>query len=234
MDSGSTLSSTPPMSTSNFGLISNMTSSSRIRVSSGVIEVTSQDVVASPDSEDGAFISKLPNELLFKVFLANSEKYLTLEKDLVRELDNSPRAAFKSITDNSQHARAASQVCRRWREVTLAASALWGRVLDTHTMPPLWFEEVLHRSGSAPLIVVSVSTRGPSNDPYSQANIRLLLQPDVLNRLEVFHVYGVREPQASPLWLSPNKGPSDEVIRLFGRSRETIAVHLIVVAFFIR
>ena len=176
------------MSTSNFGLIPNMTSSSRIRVSSGVIEVTSQDVVASPDSEDGAFISKLPNELLFKVFLANSEKYLTLEKDLVRELDNSPRAAFKSITDNSQHARAASQVCRRWREVTLAASALWGRVLDTHTMPPLWFEEVLRRSGSAPLIVVSVSTRGPSNDPYSQANIRLLLQPDVLNRLEVFHV----------------------------------------------
>ena len=149
-----------------------------------------QDAAASLSLDDTTvtFITKIPEELLHKIFLDNSEKYLTLAQDILKELGHGAHAALHNNTDNSQHARAASQVCRRWREVTLAASDLWGRVLDTHTMSPLWFEEVLRRSGSAPLTVVSVSTRGPPNDPYSQANIRMLLRPDIINRLENFHV----------------------------------------------
>jgi len=150
---------------------------------SDIAEETSQDMVANPDDSDSALISRLPNDLLYKVFLANSVIYLPVEKVFLHA-----RFAWKHIADNSEHVRAAGQVCRRWREVTLAASALWGRVLDTHTMPPLWFQEVLRRSESAPLTVVSNFIRGPPDNPYSDANIRLLLQPDIINRLEVFHV----------------------------------------------
>jgi len=175
------------MSSSDPSLIPRVVSST---INSSSTAARSQDTAATLSPNDGSvtFISKTPNELLHKIFLANSEKYLTLERDGMKELGHGMRTALHNNTDNSQHARAASQACRRWREVTLAASDLWGRVLDTHTMPPLWFEEVLRRSGSAPLTVVSVSTRGPSNDPYSQANIRMLLQPDIINRLEIFHV----------------------------------------------
>ena len=171
------LSSTPLMSASNLGFISS------ISHTSGIAEVKPQDMDASLDDSDSAFVSKLPNELLYKIFQANSEKYLLLENGLAYA-----HAALNDATDNGQHARAAGQVCRRWREVALAASGIWSRLLDTYAMPPLWFEEVLRRSGSALLTVVSVHTRGPSDDPYSEDNIQLLLQPDVLNRLEVFHV----------------------------------------------
>ena len=165
--------------------------SSILHVASGTSDNSSaaarpRDAIGTLNDSTMTFISKIPNELLHKIFLTNgNEKYLKLEQ---YSLGHRAHAARENNTDNSQHARAASQVCRRWRQVALAASALWGQVLDTHTMPPLWFKEVLRRSGSAPLIVVSVSTRGPSHDPYSQANVRLLLQPDFVNRLQVFHV----------------------------------------------
>ncbi|KAF4617235.1 hypothetical protein D9613_006200 [Agrocybe pediades] len=51
-------------------------------------------------------------------------------------------------------ARYGSQVCRRWRQLMLGSPFIWGRLLDINSFPTKtsnWIQEVMSRSGEAPL-----------------------------------------------------------------------------------
>ncbi|KJA25482.1 hypothetical protein HYPSUDRAFT_402233 [Hypholoma sublateritium FD-334 SS-4] len=77
----------------------------------------------------------LPDELLLEIFKINAEHYIYL-----------PRAHIKDTI-------ACSQVCRQWRHVSLASSALWERCLD-YCLGKDWIEEILRRTGNQLLQII--------------------------------------------------------------------------------
>ena len=70
----------------------------------------------------------LPDELLLEIFKINA----------AYDVDE-PRAHIEDTI-------AFSQVCRQWRHVSLASSALWARCLD-YCLRQDWIKEILRRSG---------------------------------------------------------------------------------------
>ena len=70
----------------------------------------------------------LPDELLLEIFKINA----------AYDVDE-PRAHIEDTI-------AFSQVCRQWRHVSLASSALWARCLD-YCLGQDWIKEILRRSG---------------------------------------------------------------------------------------
>lgn len=93
-------------------------------------------------------IARLNNDILWKIFLENTETY------------NDNRLTT---------ARHSSQVSRQWREIMLQSSSIWGRVIDLDDLynsgravdqgpPPVtshnWLREVVSRTGNALLWII--------------------------------------------------------------------------------
>ncbi|KAF4612648.1 hypothetical protein D9613_011864 [Agrocybe pediades] len=96
-------------------------------------------------------VNALPPELLWRIFMINTERQEDLDKWFhVNRLDT---------------ARSCSQVCRLWRTLLLQSSSVWGRLLDIQSFEHAadeWMEAVVSRIGDAPLWIigyVSDSTR---------------------------------------------------------------------------
>ncbi|PPR03459.1 hypothetical protein CVT26_007875, partial [Gymnopilus dilepis] len=90
-------------------------------------------------------ISMLSNDILWLMFMQNTEDYSTPATDQ----PYSPRGVSNLVT-----AVWTSQVCKRWRTVILRASSLWGRLVDLSTLrSDSWRREVLLRSKQSRLWV---------------------------------------------------------------------------------
>ncbi|KAF9567166.1 hypothetical protein CPC08DRAFT_703413 [Agrocybe pediades] len=103
-------------------------------------------------TKDCTPISRLYEDILWKIFLENTESF-----------DNSNRLAT---------ARFSSHVCQQWRRLLLDAPSIWGRLLDLNelrTAKPAWVEEIMRRAGTARLWI-----RGPINR-LTEHNSGLLL-----------------------------------------------------------
>ncbi|KDR79606.1 hypothetical protein GALMADRAFT_137407 [Galerina marginata CBS 339.88] len=67
---------------------------------------------------------------------------------------NSDMFSYRNALETT---RISSQVCREWRSVILDAPALWGKLIDLDNLLQKrdeWKDEVLHRSGGAPLSIL--------------------------------------------------------------------------------
>lgn len=88
---------------------------------------------------------------------------------------SAPASHIPSESRPLDNIRAASQVCRCWRESLLASPWIWGRVVDLDIQPfgqrrSEWMEEVVKRAGSSPLWIfgqISVPNRDSRFDSLS-------------------------------------------------------------------
>ncbi|KAF8972250.1 hypothetical protein BDZ97DRAFT_1752835 [Flammula alnicola] len=166
-------------------------------------------------ANSAAAISKLPGDLLWRIFLVNTNM-----EDDEKKPDGRNRTASENDPDYLKfHAltatRWSSQVCRLWRHLILASSSLWGKVIDLDILTEChdnWRKEVTRRSGGAALwIKGTVNGQSPVslaffvqllNEHWSRTRvIRVLVESgeyipaetwDILKRpardLEVFHL----------------------------------------------
>ena len=100
------------------------------------------------------FISKLHEELIWRIFLLNAdlndEITFNAGQSLAAARGQDPAFSTNGLTVT----RLTSQVCRAWRSLILSSTAIWGRVIDLHILKhssQMWSHEVLKRTGEAPL-----------------------------------------------------------------------------------
>ncbi|KAF9546657.1 hypothetical protein CPC08DRAFT_769607 [Agrocybe pediades] len=100
-------------------------------------------------------VDALPPELLWKIFMINTERIPYKAFGL----------HFNEPDSRLDTARSCSQVCRLWRTLFLQSSSVWGRLLHIQSFERTadeWREAVISRVGDAPLWIigrVSSSTR---------------------------------------------------------------------------
>ncbi|KAJ3510934.1 hypothetical protein NMY22_g15812 [Coprinellus aureogranulatus] len=101
-------------------------------------------------------VGGLPNEILLKIFSELVEEifHLSVEEkvDPVTDLCTgvSTLGLQNHINKNGKAALVITQVCARWRRLAMGRKAYWS-VVDLDTIQPVWFLEMLHRSGEAAL-----------------------------------------------------------------------------------
>lgn len=81
-----------------------------------------------------------------------------------------------------------AQVCRRWRQIALGSARFWRHITISNGTPLSNVEELLRRSGNAPLVVSLISKHGIPED--MPALIRVMKE---LSRFESFVVKGDTE-----------------------------------------
>ncbi|TFY71032.1 hypothetical protein EVG20_g1978 [Dentipellis fragilis] len=140
----------------------------------------------SPPSSQPCHVSRLPVELMCKIFLLpNAECH-------------DERAVIKYASQ--RHSIWVSHVCRRWRAVALHTPALWAVIyVNPVKFHPDRLDAFLERSISHPL-TISIYTRGPR-----RLDLRLLgqLYASLLSRLQVH----------SPRWLALDIATQNEKLR---------------------
>jgi len=97
-------------------------------------------------------IHDLPVELLMRIFELNTD----MDKDPESSSHTRPSVAFMALLSSSL-------VCRLWRQILLVSPALWGQVLDLNSLLGIdrdWWDELLGRTGNAPLHVKADMTGG--------------------------------------------------------------------------
>ncbi|KAF9560883.1 hypothetical protein CPC08DRAFT_707757 [Agrocybe pediades] len=127
-------------------------------------------------SERSSPISRLHEELLWMIMLENTEGH-----DLHRLAT----------------ARYSSQVCQHWRNLNLNSSSIWGRLLDIDSlsMRPSWMQEVMARTGKAPLwITGSISIFSQLQSP----EVLLAFISDHWERIEKLDVSDNLCPEHDP------------------------------------
>jgi len=111
-------------------------------------------------------IAKLHEDILWKIFLENTETYND-----------------KRLTT----ARRSSQVCQQWRVIMLKSSSIWGRCIDLNDLRQTtydWFREVMTRAGKALLWIMGpISTY--SHPPPNFLSIFINENWDRIQRLNV-------------------------------------------------
>ncbi|KAG5635367.1 hypothetical protein H0H81_011526, partial [Sphagnurus paluster] len=101
-------------------------------------------------------IDKLSNEILWRIFLINSDA----------------KAEDALAIDTL---RLSSQVCSRWRALILSSSSLWGQVLDMSALANQeWRDEVLRRTGESPLCVLGNSNSRGWVPSHSKTTVDLV------------------------------------------------------------
>ena len=59
------------------------------------------------------------------------------------------------LLEEARTIRVASQVCQLWRAVSFSCHRIWGTILNVDSSSTFWINELLRRSGSAPLAILS-------------------------------------------------------------------------------
>jgi len=97
-----------------------------------------------PDAHRGMLF---PPEILAHVFSLLLESYSLLYTEVT----------VGALWEEALDVRMASQVCRFWRNVALSGSCahIWGTIINVDTSSEFWVEELLLRSGCAPLLIQS-------------------------------------------------------------------------------
>ena len=95
----------------------------------------------------------LHRDILWNIFMLNADMDAPTNPDLPYSSAGGTRQfVFSPLTV----LRWSSQVCQSWREIILEAPSLWSRVIDLDVLrisPLKWREEVIERTGDAPLHV---------------------------------------------------------------------------------
>ena len=95
----------------------------------------------------------LHRDILWNIFMLNADMDAPTNPDLqYSSVGGTRQFVFSPLTV----LRCSSQVCRSWREIILEAPSLWSRVIDLDILrisPLKWREEVMERTGDAPLHV---------------------------------------------------------------------------------
>ncbi|KIM41438.1 hypothetical protein M413DRAFT_27790 [Hebeloma cylindrosporum] len=63
------------------------------------------------------------------------------------------------LLEEARTIRAASQVCRLWRDVALSRHKIWAAILDVDSNSTAWIDELFRRSGSATLAIRSTPSK---------------------------------------------------------------------------
>ncbi|KAF9560884.1 hypothetical protein CPC08DRAFT_817989 [Agrocybe pediades] len=128
------------------------------------MQTTSYNMNGSPP------ISRLHEEILWIIWLENTEAH---------------------HDHRLSTARYSSQVCRKWRNLMLTSSSIWGRLLDLNIWNP-WMEEVMSRSGKAPLWIVTGAICKWPWDYLSDFLLNFI--SDSWARIERLHIYDDLRP----------------------------------------
>ncbi|KIM41430.1 hypothetical protein M413DRAFT_27783 [Hebeloma cylindrosporum] len=82
-----------------------------------------------------------------------------------------------AIWEEAFDVRMASQVCEFWRNVALSGSCahIWGTIINVDTSSDFWVEELLHRSGNAPLLIQSRSALCTSPRSFTSFKWEIIL-----------------------------------------------------------
>ncbi|KAF4612748.1 hypothetical protein D9613_011859 [Agrocybe pediades] len=167
--------------------------------------------------ESRCIVEALPPELLWKIFMINTERYIPYKAFGLH---------FNEPDSRLDTARSCSQVCRLWRKLLLQSSSVWGRLLHIQSFENTadeWREAVISRVGDAPLWIigrVSISTR-----PY----ILSILQ----SKWESVQVLAVKDRdlydgQVLPAWsFLEREAPALEVFKLWIDSFYMDAQHIL-------
>ncbi|KDR81185.1 hypothetical protein GALMADRAFT_153475 [Galerina marginata CBS 339.88] len=98
-------------------------------------------------------ISHLGHDVLWRIFLMNANLDVVEDLGKLYELNKGPpRYTYSALTIT----RRTSQVCQSWRDLILGSSSIWGRVIHLDFLNQEtsdWREELLRRTGEAPLCV---------------------------------------------------------------------------------
>ena len=95
----------------------------------------------------------LHRDILWNIFMLNADMDAPTNPDLPY---NSARGTRQFVFSPLTVLQCSSQVCRSWRTIILQAPSLWSRVIDMDVLrisPQKWREEVMERTGEAPLHV---------------------------------------------------------------------------------
>ncbi|KAF8882334.1 hypothetical protein CPB84DRAFT_1851308 [Gymnopilus junonius] len=134
----------------------------------------------TPTSLHSTPISRLSADILLLIFSANADMFTSLEYDLER----APHPREPSALDS---ALLASRVCQSWRTLLLESTLIWGRILRVDRLYQLGREgreEVMRRTGSAPLCFTGIVT---DSVPFIMDFVRPMLHANWL-RIQKFHV----------------------------------------------
>ncbi|KAF4616408.1 hypothetical protein D9613_008249 [Agrocybe pediades] len=111
---------------------------------------------------------------------------MNLNDDLLLLIFNTVATSKKDYVEKRQTTiRYASQVCRRWRELLLAASYIWGRLVWINLLQKSdWMEEVLERAKSTSFLSMTLDTSrvlrsGDKEHDFISLSLRILKDIDI-------------------------------------------------------
>ena len=153
---------------------------------------TAMDSTLLEDARHGILV---PPEILARIFSSLLESYsLVYTKETAG-----------ALRQEALNVRMASQVCLFWRKVALSGSCapIWGTIINVDSSSEFWVEELLFRSGRAPLLVQSRPTLCATPRSLTSLKWKLLLcELHRIQRLDL--TIGSQEAQElAPLFLQP-------------------------------
>ncbi|KAF4613567.1 hypothetical protein D9613_007396 [Agrocybe pediades] len=100
-------------------------------------------------------ISKLPDDLLWRIFLMNAN--MDDDAEAACPIHKKDLCTGNRALTNTRHT---SQVCCRWRGIILNSPSLWGRLVHItlfRQRTNLWMDEVVRRTANAPLYIFGIT-----------------------------------------------------------------------------
>ncbi len=127
------------------------------------------------------YIHILNDDVLLHIFTFNADMFCADYSYYFQRMEEwNPYSCHTPL----RTARKTSQVCQKWRNLMLDTPSLWAKLINMHELYYLagneWWDEVIRRTGEAPLWIQVYSEGSPSK--YIKRNLNFELQAFKISR----------------------------------------------------